>query len=199
VRVLLLLFAFVVSSDNEVTLRIPLQPGEPEEIAVVSFDEDRVSAENVKKWMLLHETSYYHTPAFGVYPECKTTDISKLEDDIHKTEQLVNDLDPKSYPKELTDVVLYLRNLQSFWLWLTQQELAFLKSGKLPPTEYNGLDLVACQVPVDKTHACTQIFFDWHSCANSQMAKRLGSYPKEKWKAFLDAFGIQERLESTVD
>jgi hypothetical protein len=115
-------------------------------------------------------------------------DISKLEDDIHKTEQLVNDLDPKTYPKELTDVVLYLRDLQSFWLWLTQQELAFLKSGKLPPTEYNGLDLVACQVPVDKTHGCTQIFFGWHSCANSEMAKRLGSYPKRKMESFLGRF-----------
>jgi hypothetical protein len=29
--------------------------------------------------------------------------------------------------------------------------------------------------------------------------KRIGSYPKEKWKAFLDAFGIQERLESTAE
>jgi hypothetical protein len=52
----------------------------------------------------------------------------------------------------------------------------------------------------DNAHAaCYQIFIRWHTCANHEMAKRLGSYPKEKWKAFLDAFGIQERLESTVD
>jgi hypothetical protein len=185
---------------KEVTLRIPLQPGPvPEQIAVVTFDADRVPAEDVKKWMLLHETAYYDTPTFGYYPDCKPSDVPKLEQDIKKTEQIVNDLDPNKYPPELSDVVRYLKDLQSFWLWLTQQKLAFLKSGKLPQTEYNGLDLGACQVPAstDNAHACYQIFIRWHTCANHEMAKRLGSYPKEKWKAFLDAFGIQERLEST--
>lgn len=193
---------FVTSLANkEVTLRIPLQPGEPEEIAVVTFDPDRVSAEDVKKWMLLHENAHYHTPMFGYYPDCKPSDIPKLEQDIKKTEQMLNDLDANNYPKEAADVVRYVKDLQSFWLWLAQQELAFLKSGKLPPAEYNGIDLGACQVSTstDGAHACSQIFFRWHNCANDQMAKRLGSYPKEKWKAFLDAFGIQERLESTVD
>jgi hypothetical protein len=110
--------------------------------------------------MLLHETSY-HTPTFGYYPDCKPSDISKLEEDIKRTQQMVSDLDHNDYPKELTDVVRYLRNLQSFWLWMAQQELAFLKSGKLQQTEYNRLDLRACQVSTDKGHACSQIFLRW--------------------------------------
>jgi hypothetical protein len=198
-HIVLLIAMFVVSpARKEITLRIPLQPGQPEEIAVVTFDADRVSAEHVKKWMLLHEASYYHTPTFGYYPDCKPSDISKLEEDIKRTEQMVSDLDHHDYPKELTDVVRYVRDLQSFWLWMAQQELAFLKSGKLPQTEYNGLDLRACQVSTDKAPACSQIFHNWHNCANNELMKRTGSYPKEKWKAFLDGFGIQERLESTL-
>jgi hypothetical protein len=57
---------------------------EPEEIAVVTFDTDRVSAEDVKKWMLLHKNSYFHTPMFGYYPDCKPGDIPKLEQEIKK-------------------------------------------------------------------------------------------------------------------
>jgi hypothetical protein len=198
-RIVLLIAMFVVSpARKEITLRIPLQPGQPEEIAVITFDADRVSAEHVKKWMLVHETSYYHTPTFGYYPDCKPSDISKLEEDIKRTEQMVSDLDHNDYPKELTDVVRYVRDVQSFWLWMAQQELAFLKSGKLPQTKYNGLDLTACQVSTEKAHACSQIFLRWHNCANNELMERIGSYPKEKWKAFLDSFGIQERLESTL-
>lgn len=200
-RILLIATAVAVLSSRQVTIRIPLQPGEPEQIAVLTFDPDRVSAQDLKKWMLLHETVYYDTPMFGYYPDCKPSDIPKLEQDIKKTEQLVKDLDPNSYPAGLTDVVRYLRDLQSFWLWLTQQELTFLKTGKLPQTEYKGLDLGACQVPAssENAHACYQVFNRWHTCANHAMIKKLGTYPKEKWKAFLDAFGIQERLESNMD
>jgi hypothetical protein len=118
-------------ANNEATLRVPLQPGpKPEEIAVLTYNPSRVSAEDVKKWMLLHESAYYHTPAFGSYPDCKPEDVSKLEEDIQKTEQLVNDLDHNDYPKELADVVRYLKALQSFWLWMEQQELAYLKTGQ---------------------------------------------------------------------
>ena len=184
-------------ANNEATLRVPLQPGpKPEEIAVLTYNPSRVSAEDVKKWMLLHESAYYHTPAFGSYPDCKPEDVSKLEEDIQKTEQLVNDLDHNDYPKELADVVRYLKALQSFWLWMEQQELAYLKTGKLPQAEYNGLNLKACQAPSNKT--CSEIFNRWHNCANNELMKQIGSYPKEKWKAFLDSFGIQERLESTL-
>ena len=197
-RILLIAFAAAVSSTNQVTLRIPLQPGpEPEEIAVVTFDAGRVSAEELKRWMLLHENSYFHTPMFGYYAECKPSDIPKLEEEIKKTEQMVNELDPSKYPAELTDVVRYLKDLQSFWLWMTQQELAFRKSGKLPQTEYNGIDL-GCHVPPSKD-LCDQIVYRWGTCANHAMAKKLGSYPKEKWKAFLDSFGIQEQLRSGLN
>ena len=69
-RILVIVLAVLtLPSTNQVTLRIPLQPGpEPEEIAVVTFDADRVSAKEVKRWMLLHENSYFHTPMFGYYP-----------------------------------------------------------------------------------------------------------------------------------
>jgi len=186
--------------SKQVTLRIPIEP--EVYIVVASFDDDRVSVKDVKLWMQLHENAYYATPIDGYYPtECQLADVPKIEAAIKKTEQIVNDLDPNNYPAGLTDVVRYLKDLQSFWLWLARQELTFVKAGKLPQTEYNGVDLGACQAPAptDKAHACYQVFNQWHTCANNKMIKKLGAYPKEKWKAFLDSLGIQERLESTVD
>jgi hypothetical protein len=199
---LITIFSVAVSFNKEVTLRIPLQPGEkPEDIAVVTFDADRISVQDLKRWMLLHERAYYDTPLFGFYPEPKPSDIPKLKEDIKKTEQIVSELDASHFPAELTDVVRYLKDLQSFWLWLSQQELAFLESGKLPPAKYGRLDLEVCQLPssADRPPASSQIFISWHTCVNHEMAQQVGPYPKEKWKAFLNSRGIQERLESTVD
>src|SRR5882762_8194785 len=42
-RVLLILLAIVVPTRAQVTLRIPLEPGEPEEIVVVTFNDNRIS------------------------------------------------------------------------------------------------------------------------------------------------------------
>jgi hypothetical protein len=53
-----------------------------------------------------------------------------MEDAIQKTQQIVDDLDSSKYPPELSDVVAYLKNTQSLWLWQAQQELAFLKTGQ---------------------------------------------------------------------
>jgi hypothetical protein len=198
----ILLIAIATLSTKQTTLRIPLQSGPvPEEIAVVTFDADRVSAQDVKRWMLLHESSYYDTPVFGYYPECKPSDVPKLEKDIKKTQQIVDDLDPNKYPPALTDVVRYLKDLQSLWLWQAQQELAFLNSGKLPQTEYNGVDLRMCEVRnfEDKQRMCYEVLHRWHNCATNTVGRRLGSYPKEKWKAALDALGIQEELGSGMN
>jgi hypothetical protein len=200
-RWILLVALFVAAPlpSKQITLRIPLQPGE--EIVVVTFDEHRVSTADVKRWMFLHENAYNATPKVGYYGDCKTGDAHRLEQDIKKTEQVIENLNPNVYPQELYDVVQYLRNLQSFWLWQGQQELEFLKSGKLPDSEYNGVGLGMCQVhnSEDKQRMCHELFHRWHNCVVNTVGKQLGGYPKEKWKAFLDSFGMQEKIESTVD
>lgn len=199
-RVLLVLAA-LAPLQAQVTLRIPLEPGQPEEIAVVTFDESRISAENLKHAMVVHENGRYTTPAQGYYPDCKPGDAPKLQNDIKHTEDILRQLDAKDYPSELSDVVGYLRNLQSFWLWIAQQELAFLKDGMLPDNEYNGVDLSACRATDfgRPDLQCHGVFFTWHNCVLRAMSKTLGPYPKDRWNAFLDAYGIREHLESNID
>jgi hypothetical protein len=203
-RTLLILLALALpSAAKQVTLRIPLEPGtEPEEIAVVTFDDSRISPADVKRSMLLHEDGYYATPAIGAYGECKAEDVARMERDIHTAGRTVEELDPQKFPAELSDVVIYLNKLQSFWLWQARQELAFLKSGTAPDTEFTGIDLDRCRVhpqTLPETQACKQVFYNWHNCTNKTVREQLGEYPKQAWKAFLDAYGIRERIESTVD
>ncbi len=187
---------------KQVTLRLPLQPGEPEEIAVVIFDDEHVSAADVKRWILLDEHGEYSTPIALVYADCRTSDAPKLEQEIVRARQTVAELDPNNYPPELSAVVMYLNNLQSLWLWMGEQELEFLKTGKGPDNEYEGTELERCQVhpeTLDREQACHEVSYTWHNCALRIMEAKLGSYPKEQWKAFLDTYGIQERIESTID
>jgi hypothetical protein len=203
-KTLLLILALSLSSaGKQLTLRIPLEAGETsEQVAVVTFDDSRVSATDVKRWTLLHENGVYERPAFGFYPGCKASDTPKLQRDIARTQTMVEELDPNRYPPELSSVVMYLKDLQSLWLWLGRQELEFLKSGKPPENEYKDTSLERCQVhteTIPKAQACHQIFFNWHNCVNDTMRAKLGSYPKQQWKAFLDAYGIQERVKSTVN
>ena len=187
---------------KQITLRIPLEPGpEPEEIAVATFDDSRILPADLKRWMLVHENGYYETLMIESSTDCKPSDIPKLQQGIRKTQQMIDELDPSRFPLELSGVVMYLKDLQSFRFWQSVQELEFLKSGKAPQDEYTDTDLERCQVHVEtlsRVQACHQVFFNWHNCVLHTLEKQLGSYPKDKWKAFLDAYGIQERIESTI-
>jgi hypothetical protein len=202
---LFVLLVFTLPSvAKQVTLRIPLDPGpDPIQIVIATFDDSRVSAADVKRWIeLLHENGHYATIAINPSGKCEARDISGTEQEIAKTRRMVEELDPNAYPPELSTIVTYLRDLQSFWLWQGEQELEFLKSGTAPDTEYREVDLARCVVlpeTLSRAQACNQVFYMWHNCTNQEVMKQLGSYPRENWKAFLDAYGIQERAGSSID
>lgn len=198
-QVFFIVLAVWMQSPGQVTLRIPLQTGQAEEVAVVTFDESRVSAADVKRWVLLHENGPYATSTRGYYADCNSSNVPKLENDIKQTQETLKKLDSTDYPSELSDVVAYLKTLQSFWLWQEKEELAFLKDGKAPDSEYNDVDLGACKVSDSGRQNCREVLIKWHNCVLHLMQKRLGNYPKDRWKAFLDAYGIQERVESSLD
>ena len=197
VVILCLVLSVSMLSANDVTIRVPLSS---EEIAVVTFDQSRVSQEGVKRWMQLDEHGYYSAPVGQSYSNCKAVNIPKLEQDVKNGRQIVDDLDATKYPPELSDVVAYLKRVQSFWLWQSEQELEFVKNGRLPENGYNGIDLNSCTITTQsQADACRQVLVGWHNCVLNASRAQLGKYPKQQWKAFLDAYGIQERLESTID
>jgi hypothetical protein len=198
-KVLFLVLAASMQCSGQVTLRIPLERGQAEEVVVVTFDESRVSAADVKRWVLLHENGPYATSTRSYFAGCKSSNVPKMENDIKQMQEIVKKLDSTDYPSELSDVVAYFKRIQSFWLWQEEQELAFLTDGKAPDTEYNDVELGGCKVSDSGRQNCRKVLTTWHNCVLHLMQKRLGKYPTDKWKVFLDAYGIQERVESSLD
>lgn len=60
--ILLFAITLLLASDNRVTIHIPFEPGEAEQVAVVTFDPNRVSAEDVEGWMKLAEEDTTTSP-----------------------------------------------------------------------------------------------------------------------------------------
>jgi hypothetical protein len=198
-RLFLMVFALSLPAvAKQITLRIPL---DSEHIAVVTFDDARISATDVQHSLGVEEYGVYATTVLGYVGDCNANDIPKMQKDIEKAQQIVDELNPSEFPPELSGVVMYLNDLQSFWLWQAEQELEFLKRGRSPDVEYKGTEFPHCQVHLEtlnKSQACHQVVFNWNNCVLHTMEKQLGGYPKDQWKAFLDAYGIQERVEGTI-
>lgn len=193
---------------EEITLRIPLLPSE--EIAIVHFDDSRVSVDNVKQWMQLADGAYYSAPAIQYYSDCKSNALPqfthRLKRDVDLNGKIVQDLDPAKFAPELSDVVSYLRRLQSFWLWQGVQELQSLETETSPGLEFDGIDArqscagVSDQIgkAPNREEACKLVVFSWHNCVANAARPYLGTYPRERWESFLQAYGIREERISTA-
>jgi len=185
------------------TIRVKLPAGA---IAIVTFDPARFSKDELSRWMEFSEHGRYSLPLdlfpIDCSPEKRKAEISAFQADIPKARQLIADLDPAAYPTKLSKVIVYLKRLQSFWLWRAEQELGYITNGEIPGLEWQNIDArEKCAPTVEKLRSSTDIhagckivFFDWHNCVNDAALHQLGPYPKEDWEAFLRAYGIQVQM-----
>jgi len=198
--------ALAAVAQNNKTIQVPLESGES--IAVVTFDESRHSAGDVRHWMELSEEGSYSTPRVALY-SCvsKSTSeyVTQYRTAIDETAKLIQELDPSDYPQELSEVVTYLHRLQSFWLWKIEQELQFLSVGSPPETKWENLETgPRCNWTVNKLRRakspllkCKAVLFDWNSCVNKAVQDQLGPYPKKSWESFIRSDGLQVQMLST--
>jgi hypothetical protein len=197
------------NAQRQTTISVPLFPSE--ETAVVTFDADKTSAVDVKRWMQLADHAYYASPVAREFYSCKPNEsrgyVGRLEREISKSQQVVDDLDPKAYPPELFRVVKYLKRLQSFWLWQAEQELGYTRSGETPGFQWKDIDTKEkCSNTTEKLrdatdtdNGCRMVFFDWLTCTNKVFLDQLGAYPKPDWDAFLHAHDLRVEIISTAD
>jgi hypothetical protein len=195
--------ALNTAAQTNTTIQVPLKSGDF--IAVVTFDESRHPAEDVKRWMELSEQGFYSEPQPPGY-QCEwegTSDfIPRYRTSIDETAQLIKELDPRNYPRELSEVVTYLRRWQSFWLWKNEQELEFLSVGRQPPTQWEDIESGhRCHWTIDKLRRaknplqkCKAVLFDWGNCMNKAVEDQIGTYPKESWQAFIRSQGLQVQM-----
>ena len=189
------------------TIQVPLESGES--VAIVTFDESRHSDEEVKRWMKLSEEGSYSGPRVAVYlcDSSSSEYLPQYRTAIDETTQLIKELDSSDYPQEASTIVTYLRRLQSFWLWLQEEELEFLSVGRPPATKWEDIDTHRkCESTLDKLRRaksplqkCKAILFDWNSCVNKAVQDRLGPYPKKSWDTFLRSEDLQVQMGSTEE
>src|SRR3954462_4066903 len=114
-RLFLIVFALCLQlTAKQITLRIPL---DSEHIAVVTFDDARTSATDVERSLRVAEYGLYATTVLGHVGHCNANELPKMEKDIEKAQQIADQLNPSKFPPDRSGVVMYLKDLQSFWLW----------------------------------------------------------------------------------
>lgn len=195
--------AVIAMAQNRTTIQVPIDA--PQQVAIVTFDPAKASAPDVRHWMKLANNAYYSRPV-GEPAECtKSPDLQKLERLVEDNRKLVDELGTPSYPPELSGIVLYLKHLQSFWLWRIQQELRFAQDGDTPELEWDNFDANdKCSATVEQLRdsrgtmkACRLVFFDWANCTNKVFLDQMGPYPMADWEAFLRAYDLRVRIIST--
>lgn len=197
----LLIAAKQFSAAQQTTIRIPFGL---DNFDVLTFDQSRVSVDDVKHWMKFSETGYYGTHGVSL-SGCDESAAVRLANGVKQTGIVLDELDHETaYPPELAPVVLYLKRLIRFRLWLGEQYLQFAKTGTAPKSGYQNSD--ACRSAddgirnePDKKKACQRLGSEWTQCVLKEGLRQVGEYPKANWKEFLDAYGIKEKLELSSD
>lgn len=194
------------------TIRIPAKIGVDE----VTFDPSRVSALEVTRWIQLSpnldnfylfpevlEQCFAGDPRYqGCRKEQEALNLHNAQLNLDRITRRIHDLDSNHYPADLSEVVAYVKRIQSFALWKETQRLAFVKSGDLSAlrSEFEGLDArLSCGTVVDRignagsrAEARKLARFDLANCLWKAEMRQLGEYPKQAWEKFLTNHGIRE-------
>lgn len=220
---LFIVCALASSADPQWTIRIPCAG----DIDEVTFDSSQLSPAEVERWMQLSpEVSRYNHYRFPEkFEQCPLDDpqyegcgkeqvrvnLHNARLNLDKIQHRIRDLDPKRYPAELSEVVLYLRAIQSFSLQAETQRLAFATTGDASALESQFDDInpkLVCGTILERirsakreAEASALSWADWSNCVSNGEIKRIGEYPTEAWEKFLAAHGIREHFieEEVVD
>ncbi len=181
-----------------------------EEIDEVTFDSARATKEQIQHWMLVSKDGPYNEATLSSCIEFQADPRSKrFEGDRAQFQKLTAELDEAKYPSELSEVIRYLRQVRSLWFWVDTQALAFLQTEDISTLERKREDVnptEACSKPLEeirssKNHpeAANVVCFAWSNCVTATAKQKIGPYPEEAWKHFLDAYGITEHIISTEE
>jgi hypothetical protein len=184
----------------------------------VTFDSSQLSPAEVKRWMQLSpeispyndyqlperlESCFLDDPRYqGCGKEQVRVNFHNAQLNLAKIRHRIRDLNPKRYPADLSEVVLYLRAIQSFGLHAGTQRLAFARTGDVSAleSEFDRINpKLVCGTVLERIRSATSEAEtsslsrrDWSNCVWSAEIKRIGDYPTKAWEKFLAAHGIRE-------
>jgi hypothetical protein len=106
------------------------------------------------------------------------------------------------YPHVLQSVVKFLQDGLAISIWIEETRFRYF-------TTWDERDLKEAHEGIDPVQLCPDVFkkletasskedkyrivrFDWANCMVGAANRRVGNYPTGSWKAFLQAYRIQE-------
>ncbi|MDE3178091.1 MAG: hypothetical protein KGM47_00410 [Acidobacteriota bacterium] len=214
---LLILFGFAgPAQPQRATIRLDAAFGYVD----VTFDPSRLPRAEVERWMQLSPhadgTGEFLNPE--IIPQYFGAGLSQVGCGrlatqkpanpwlLDKLRSRIRSLEPAAYPAGLRNVVLHVRDLQSFGLWMDSQVLAFMKDCGPAPLEasYGGIDLEeACAAPIRQVAEARSPFAKgsavqlyWVPCSWTAW-RRKHPYPADTWRCFLASQGIVEHMVYT--
>jgi hypothetical protein len=221
VRGLLLLVAAwcsCIAATDIKTLSIRVPEGHDD----VTYDADRVRLEDLKHWLTLSpvlsqnnnvlypeeiSACYVDDPA---YEPCAGHSIWLNAANAAHSQQRIRDrlsrLKRDGFQPDFWPIIDYLRTVQSFGLWVNQQQIEFFRTKSVPLLEskYPALHInpkASCSTELDSIRKSTDeisewslVIFEWHNCVWKQFTAAAGSYPQAVWEGALKSRGIREHL-----
>jgi hypothetical protein len=144
----------------------------------------------------------------AAYTSCQASDISSpnflhnAEVNLGKARRGLAWLQHLDHPKELQPVIDYLLHGLEVSVWMDEIQFRYY-------TTWDERVLKEAHEGIDSFRLCPDVFkklettsskeekyrivrFDWASCMVGAASRRLGSYPTESWKSFLQTYGIKE-------
>jgi len=206
--------ALLSSCDTSATIVIPTITGE----ARLQFAPGRVPEQRLRELAKIgpYRQEDFLPPAIEecIYGEAEYKDCGSRKLDapnflhnaqvnLTRGQQLLdffNRLDP---PLELEPVRAYVRRQVMFYLCLNGAELAYYHGNdEALKTSCGGIDPSTVCLPWVLQASMTRLLdarhglagHTWHNCMNAEFRERLGEYPLQSWRRFLNAFGVREEI-----
>lgn len=201
------------------TLIVPVPEGHDE----VTYDASRIHLSELQQWLtlspILSENNGLLVPQNVL--SCDITDprykhcgnewsIWLNAGNASATQERIRErlerLQTEQFPSDFSPIVDYFRAVQSFALWINQQEITFFdtRDVSLLESKYPTLNIdtkTACAKELDAIRKSSDeitewklVVFEWHNCVWKQFRARVGGYPQAAWDAALSARGIHEHL-----
>jgi hypothetical protein len=143
------------------------------------------------------------------YEDCGSRDINSpnilnnAEVNVRLSEQKLSELRDTTAPAELEPVQKYLEEFLRVGLRMQKCQLEYYKTGSAAGLKAcDSLEgAPECNILVKKIadandpsekHKLAQ--YDWDKCIVKHTNERLGPYPEQTWKKFLEAYGLKETV-----
>jgi hypothetical protein len=145
----------------------------------------------------------------AAYTSCQANDISSpnflhnAEINLEKARRGLAWLHHLDHPKELQAVIDYLLRGLEASVWIEEVQFRYYTTWdeRVLEEPHEGIDSVRLcpdafkklvETASSKEQKYQIVRFDWASCMVGVASRRLGNYPTESWKAFLQTYGIKE-------